>query len=56
MTETQSTATPEADEDAEVEALVADETPLGVSQADHLEYVVGLTDDERHGLWGQPLK
>jgi hypothetical protein len=56
MTKTAEQTDTVPDEDAEVEALVADETPLGVSQADHLEYVVGLTDDERHGLWGQPLK
>ena len=44
------------DEDVEVEALAADETPLATSQEAYLTEVKTWTEDERHGLWGQPLK
>ena len=45
----------ETETDAEVEAVAADETPVATTQKDHLDAVIAQTDDERHGLWGQPI-
>lgn len=59
MTETATAPAPEdteaEEQDGEVEATAADETPLATSQAAHLAEVLTWTEDERQGIWGQTL-